>query len=46
MEARFKEGIEFGRSKNFIHSGSTIVLLSGWKPGPAHTNTIRILTLE
>lgn len=46
MESRFKEGIEFGRSKNFIHSGSTIVLLSGWKPGPAHTNTIRILTLE
>ncbi|XP_065886442.1 pyruvate kinase PKM-like isoform X2 [Dysidea avara] len=46
MENRFKEGIEFGRSKNFIHSGSTIVLLSGWKPGPAHTNTVRILTLE
>lgn len=46
MEARFKEGVEFGQSKNFIHPGSTIVLLSGYKPIPGHTNTIRIMTVE
>ena len=34
MEARLKEGIEFGCSKNFIHSGNKIVLVRGCKPDP------------
>ena len=46
MQARFLFGVQWGKSKGFIQHGSTVILLSGWKPGPAHTNTIRIFTVD
>lgn len=35
-------GIEKGRQDGYISKGSTIVLLSGWRPGQGNINTIRI----
>ncbi|XP_003382927.1 PREDICTED: pyruvate kinase PKM-like [Amphimedon queenslandica] len=46
MEKRFLYAIEWGKKKGFIQKGSTIIALSGWRPGPANTNTIRILNVE
>ena len=46
MERRFAAGIAKGRRDGYIHKGSTIVVLSGWKPGPTNTNTIRISQVE
>ena len=45
VEARFKEGIEFGRGKSFIHSGSNTVLVSGCRPEADYTD-IRILAMN
>lgn len=46
MEKRFLYAIEWGKKKGFIQKGSSIIALSGWRPGPAHTNTIRIFPVE
>uniref|UniRef100_A0A1X7T1E2 Pyruvate kinase C-terminal domain-containing protein n=1 Tax=Amphimedon queenslandica TaxID=400682 RepID=A0A1X7T1E2_AMPQE len=46
MEKRFHYAIEWGKKKGVIQKGSTIIALSGWRPGPANTNTIRILIVE
>jgi pyruvate kinase len=46
METRFNFAIEWGKTKGFVQKGSTIVVLSGWRPGPAHTNTIRIFPAD
>lgn len=46
MEKRFLFGTSWGKNKGFIQHGSTIIVLSGWKPGPAHTNTIRIFQVD
>lgn len=46
MEERFIAGIDRGRKLGCVKNGSTVVCLSGWKPGPAHTNTLRIFTVK
>ena len=45
-DQRFLAAIEKGKKEGYIVKGSTIVLLSGWKPGPAHINTIRIFIVD
>jgi pyruvate kinase len=42
VDQRLLAGLEKGRREGYIFKGSTIVLLSGWRPGPANINTIRI----
>ena len=46
MEKRFFYGVDWGKAKGFIQKGSSIILMSGWKPGPANTNTIRIFQVD
>jgi len=46
VENRFLAAIGKGKKEGYIAKGSTIVLLSGWKPGPAHINTIRIFQVD
>jgi len=45
VEKRFLAGIEKGKREGFIHKGSSIIMVSGWRPGPHHVNTIRIFTV-
>ena len=42
VDQRLLAGLEKGKREGYIFKGSTIVLLSGWRPGPANINTIRI----
>jgi pyruvate kinase len=42
VDDRLLAGMDKGRSEGYISKGSTIVLLSGWRPGPSNINTIRI----
>ena len=46
VEQRFLAAIGKGKKEGYIVKGSTVVLLSGWKPGPAHINTIRIFQVD
>ena len=46
VDQRFLAAIGKGKKEGYIVKGSTVVLLSGWKPGPAHINTIRIFQVD
>ena len=46
VEKRFIAGIEKGKREGYIVKGSPVVMVSGWRPGPHHVNTIRIFIVE
>lgn len=46
VDQRLLAGLDKGRREGYISKGSTIVLLSGWRPGPANINTIRIFQVR
>lgn len=46
VEKRFLAGVDKGRREGYITKGSTIIMVSGWRPGPANINTIRVFVVE
>ena len=46
VERMLQMGIDKGKKEGFISEGSSVVLLSGWRPDPDHINTIRIIKVE
>lgn len=46
LEDRLNFAIEEGKSMGFLKVGVSVVLVSGWKFGAKHTNTIRIILVE
>ena len=46
LEDRVNFAIKEGKEMGFLKVGGYVVLVSGWKFGPKHTNTIRIITVE
>ena len=42
VEKRFLAGIDKGKREGFIGTGSSLIMVSGWRPGPANINTIRV----
>ena len=45
VEKRFIAGIEKGKREGYIFKGSPIIMVSGWRPGPHHINTIRVFVV-
>ncbi len=45
VEKRFIAGIEIGKKGGYIGKWSSIIMVSGWRPGPHHINTIRIFVV-
>ena len=46
VDQRLIAGLDKGKREGYIFKGSTIVLLSGWRPGPSNINTIRIFQVS
>jgi len=47
IDARIKAAVAYGREgEQFIHAGSHIVVVTGWRKGAGSTNTTRILTVD
>ena len=46
LEDRLNFAIQEGKDMGFLKVGTSVVLVSGWKFGPKHTNTIRIIIVE
>lgn len=46
VEKRILAGVEKGRREGYITKGSTIIMVSGWRPGPANINTIRVFVVD
>ncbi|XP_012176719.1 pyruvate kinase isoform X1 [Bombus terrestris] len=46
VDVRVQCGLKFGKSRGFIKSGDSVVIVTGLKQGPGFTNTLRIVTVE
>lgn len=46
LEDRVDFAIKAGKEMGFLKVNASVVLVSGWKFGPKHTNTIRIIMVE
>ena len=46
VEKRILAGVDKGRREGYITKGSTIIMVSGWRPGPANINTLRVFVVE
>ena len=45
MRNRISWAMERGKEIGFLRPGMSVVLLTGWKAGLGHTNTMRILSV-
>ena len=45
-DERLEFALSMGKQMGFLKINNTFVFVSGWKAGAAHTNTIRIMTVE
>lgn len=43
VDNRMNYGIRVGKDRGFIHTGDFLVLVTGWRKGAGHTNTLRII---
>lgn len=46
VDVRVQFGLNFGKSRGFVHSGDSVVVITGWKQGSGFTNTLRIVTVD
>jgi len=46
VDGRVQYGINFGKTRGFIHSGDPIIVITGWKKGAGYTNTMRVLYVD
>jgi len=43
VDNRVQFGLNFGKSRGFIHTGDPVIVITGWKKGAGFTNTMRII---
>ena len=46
VDARVQFGLKFGKSRGFVQTGASVVVVTGWKQGSGFTNTLRIVYVE
>uniref|UniRef100_A0A158Q4L1 Pyruvate kinase n=1 Tax=Dracunculus medinensis TaxID=318479 RepID=A0A158Q4L1_DRAME len=44
VDNRINYGINVGKNRGFIHKNDILVVVTGWRQGAGHTNTLRIIT--
>lgn len=43
---RVQFGLNFGKSRGFVKTGDSVVVVTGWRMGSGFTNTLRIVYVE
>ncbi|XP_015590330.1 pyruvate kinase isoform X2 [Cephus cinctus] len=46
VDVRVQFGLNFGKSRGFLKTGDSVVVVTGWKQGSGFTNTLRIVTVD
>ncbi|XP_011496324.1 PREDICTED: pyruvate kinase-like [Ceratosolen solmsi marchali] len=46
VDIRVQYGLNFGKSRGFIQTADTVIIVTGWKQGSGFTNTLRIVNVE
>uniref|UniRef100_A0A8C7D912 Pyruvate kinase n=2 Tax=Oncorhynchus TaxID=8016 RepID=A0A8C7D912_ONCKI len=43
VDLRVNFALEMGKHRHFFKSGDVIIVVTGWRPGPGYTNTMRVV---
>ncbi|XP_050685137.1 pyruvate kinase-like isoform X1 [Leptidea sinapis] len=46
VDNRVQYGLKFGRARGFLRTGDNVVIVTGWRKGSGHTNTMAIIQIE
>lgn len=46
VDVRVQYGLNFGKSRGFIKTSDSVVVVTGWRQGSGFTNTLRIVYVE
>lgn len=46
VDVRVQYGLKFGKSRGFIKTGDSVVVVTGWQQGSGFTNTLRVVYVE
>ncbi|XP_078036482.1 pyruvate kinase isoform X2 [Augochlora pura] len=46
VDVRVQCGLNFGKSRGFIKTGDSVVVVTGWKQGSGFTNTLRVVNVD
>ncbi|XP_044013272.1 pyruvate kinase-like isoform X2 [Aphidius gifuensis] len=46
VDIRVQHGVSFGKTRGFLKTGDTVVVVTGWKQGSGFTNTLRIVYVD
>ncbi|KAG7252244.1 hypothetical protein CRUP_033477, partial [Coryphaenoides rupestris] len=43
VDLRVNFALDYGKNRSFFKSGDVILVVTGWRPGPGYTNTMRVV---
>nr|XP_031834387.1 pyruvate kinase-like isoform X2 [Nomia melanderi] len=46
VDVRVQFGLNFGKSRGFVKTGDSVVVVTGWKQGSGYTNTLRVVYVD
>lgn len=46
VDIRVQYGMTFGKSRGFLKTGDTVIVVTGWQQGSGYTNTLRIVYVD
>lgn len=46
VDVRVQYGLNFGKSRGFIKTGDSVIVVTGWRQGSGFTNTLRVVYVE
>ncbi|RLU23178.1 hypothetical protein DMN91_005456 [Ooceraea biroi] len=46
VDVRVQYGLNFGKSRGFVKTGDSVIVVTGWRQGSGFTNTLRIVYVE
>ncbi|KAL6430245.1 hypothetical protein ACFW04_007758 [Cataglyphis niger] len=46
VDVREQYGLNFGKTRGFVKTGDSVIIVTGWQKGSGFTNTFRVLTVD
>lgn len=46
VDIRVQHGLSFGKTRGFLKTGDSVVVVTGWQQGSGFTNTLRIVYVD